>query len=1061
MAKAPKKIPVSMPTASAKPSSVKIWQHKYFFEAAIFLFSVLLFSNSILNGYNLDDELVTINHRLTSKGLSAIPEIFTSPYYQDESGYSYEYRPVVLASFAIEHEFFGDSAHVNHFINMVLYGLTCIILFWVLSMIFKTYSHWISFAIALLFVAHPAHTEVVCSIKNRDEILGFLFGLLAFWMALKAVMLPRKWLLVLVPVFFMLSLMSKNTMIAFVIIIPIGIILFTEAKFFNVIVTTILLLIPGFFLLNLSSGYGKVLLLSEVVVAIFSLYILIHFGEVINGLKNLPSKIKKTLIDPKAKEVASDNRSTVDIKINKMPKPWSYFVILAGIFIFYCWQMSNKYFIQGIINPEKLLAFEVDFVVVVMILFEVNLPSVLLLGLLLYSPAFLFASMSTVSSRVAIGGGIEISILIGYYIINFSRRYLKLRVNTYKALIPDPILFSLSTFSVFSILSITYCLCVYWKHLSFALPILFLFVALVFLGNRRMVFWATIMLNFCLVFNITMITGREQLYIYITLIEFLFLWQLFLGTQDSLATALMSLFMTYTIGADLANSDLTPPILYVLPFLIIGRKTFSLTVLFILFLSNIIFITFFHHTGSGAIRLFNLLDYLPSILLVITISLTFLPFIAKYFGRVFLLIIIVVFGVINWPSEKPIGYFSGSNQTKATLNKLNVVVVSTNQNRPLSYVEDCIEPNSPFSTRFGTSLEILNHYLIKVICPYPLSFYYGYKYIVPKKATDISSILSLLLYLLILIVALLFSKRDPIISFGLLVYLVSIVSFSNYFVPVAGMITDRFLLIPSLGWLIVLVRALWLAAKLDNKKSIEWNTIKLVPKYTFLIILLMYSTLTFSRNMDWKDYLTLFRKDIKYVNESAQAHNLLALRLIKNSYDLSDPAEQLVYRHEAIYHFKRAVEIYPLFFNPTYDLGRAYSIVNQPDSSIYFYKKAIELDSTFTPAITSVGELLLQQNRFSEAEGYFEKIIRLQPGNYWGYDKVGMVFFLQKDYYSALNIMVQARREMPKNPNPYIKIGRIYHALEKDDSTGIWIKKALEVDPDNQEAKQFLQSISK
>ena len=128
--------------------------------------------------------------------------------------------------------------------------------------------------------------------------------------------------------------------------------------------------------------------------------------------------------------------------------------------------------------------------------------------------------------------------------------------------------------------------------------------------------------------------------------------------------------------------------------------------------------------------------------------------------------------------------------------------------------------------------------------------------------------------------ALLFSKRDPIISFGLLVYLVSIVSFSNYFVPVAGMITDRFLLIPSLGWLIVLVRALWLAAKLDNKKSIEWNTIKLVPKYTFLIILLMYSTLTFSRNMDWKDYLTLFRKDIKYVNESAQAHNILALRLI-------------------------------------------------------------------------------------------------------------------------------------------------------------------------------------
>src|SRR5688572_1852830 len=76
----------------------------------IFGFSFLLYFNSVFNGYNLDDELVTQNHRLTSKGISAIPEIFRSPYYEDKEGFKYEYRPIVLVTFAIEHSLFGDNA---------------------------------------------------------------------------------------------------------------------------------------------------------------------------------------------------------------------------------------------------------------------------------------------------------------------------------------------------------------------------------------------------------------------------------------------------------------------------------------------------------------------------------------------------------------------------------------------------------------------------------------------------------------------------------------------------------------------------------------------------------------------------------------------------------------------------------------------------------------------------------------------------------------------------------------------------------------------------------------
>ena len=134
----------------------------------IFLLGVLIYFNSVFNGYNLDDELVAQNHRLTSNGISAIPEIFRSPYYEDKAGYKYEYRPMVLMSFAIEYSLFGDNPHISHLINLLLYALTCLLLFKVLKKLLDGFNPIFPFIITLLLTAHPIHTEVVASIKNRE-----------------------------------------------------------------------------------------------------------------------------------------------------------------------------------------------------------------------------------------------------------------------------------------------------------------------------------------------------------------------------------------------------------------------------------------------------------------------------------------------------------------------------------------------------------------------------------------------------------------------------------------------------------------------------------------------------------------------------------------------------------------------------------------------------------------------------------------------------------------------------------------------------------------------------
>ncbi|MFN3446333.1 MAG: hypothetical protein ACK44D_11380, partial [Bacteroidia bacterium] len=50
--------------------------HKKYYLLLV-LVVVVVFANTLFNGYNLDDNLVTINHPYTSKGLQAIGKIFT------------------------------------------------------------------------------------------------------------------------------------------------------------------------------------------------------------------------------------------------------------------------------------------------------------------------------------------------------------------------------------------------------------------------------------------------------------------------------------------------------------------------------------------------------------------------------------------------------------------------------------------------------------------------------------------------------------------------------------------------------------------------------------------------------------------------------------------------------------------------------------------------------------------------------------------------------------------------------------------------------------------------
>ena len=140
----------------------------------------LLYINTLGHGFALDDVAVITQNKYVHQGLGGIPRLLTTFYWQ---GYwnlnAGLYRPLSLISFAIEYQLGHGAPFIHHLMQVLLYGFTVAMLYQLLNRLLGTYATWLPLAATLLFAAHPAHTEVVANIKSRDEILCFLFFVLA------------------------------------------------------------------------------------------------------------------------------------------------------------------------------------------------------------------------------------------------------------------------------------------------------------------------------------------------------------------------------------------------------------------------------------------------------------------------------------------------------------------------------------------------------------------------------------------------------------------------------------------------------------------------------------------------------------------------------------------------------------------------------------------------------------------------------------------------------------------------------------------------------------------
>src|SRR5690349_9172757 len=130
-----KKIPV--PKVAVTPANNNTLKRTLGF--FIFVFAFILYAQSISFDYAADDGSVASENKLTTQGLKGIPEILKTDYWYGTGGLRVpQYRPLPLVVLAVEWQFFPANPHVSHFVNVLLYAITCWLVFRLLCKLFET-----------------------------------------------------------------------------------------------------------------------------------------------------------------------------------------------------------------------------------------------------------------------------------------------------------------------------------------------------------------------------------------------------------------------------------------------------------------------------------------------------------------------------------------------------------------------------------------------------------------------------------------------------------------------------------------------------------------------------------------------------------------------------------------------------------------------------------------------------------------------------------------------------------------------------------------------------------
>ena len=232
-----------------------------------------------------------------------------------------------------------------------------------------------------------------------------------------------------------------------------------------------------------------------------------------------------------------------------------------------------------------------------------------------------------------------------------------------------------------------------------------------------------------------------------------------------------------------------------------------------------------------------------------------------------------------------------------------------------------------------------------LILPINLRYDYSYNLIPGVEFNDPLALLGFIIFAVGGISWLVMLRKKSIFAIPLSIFFFSMAPGFAFTFLRGGIFAERFLYSAALGFIILLLLAIY---KLSKRIESSLKNAPLIALMMATILLAIpYSFKTINRNLAWKDNYTLFSTDIKTGANSAQNQRHFAEQTLVKALELKDTVGRKKLARISLKAFDISLTMHPKFAESNMKTGVIYQLIfNKPDSAIYHYRKAIECEPT-------------------------------------------------------------------------------------------------------------------
>lgn len=317
----------------------------------------------------------------------------------------------------------------------------------------------------------------------------------------------------------------------------------------------------------------------------------------------------------------------------------------------------------------------------------------------------------------------------------------------------------------------------------------------------------------------------------------------------------------------------------------------------------------------------------------------------------------------------------------------------------------------------------------------PLGQNIDHDYPIAKTLFEFPTIISFAGYAALVAGSVLFARRRPAISFGVLWFLIALAPIS-FAVAVMGLRLEDVMLehrvyLPDAGIMVAAVVGCSLLIK-----KLRPERYRQVAFVCVAVLSVAMIAATYARNSTWSVETRLWEDVVKKSPDKYRGYFNLAN----------------MYRKEG--NHKRAVELLetcvrlkPDFPDAYNNLGLSYKELGLTDKAIEAFRDALKYDPGYVGSYVNIGNVYFERKLYDKAIGDYKRAVNIKPDYTDAYYNMAMAYYYKGDLAAAIKQYNAALSIKPDSPDIHYDLGMAYLDSGKPDMARSEFETALRLNP--------------